>query len=63
MTYNELRIELDSLRVTEENTRKIYYAIRKLLSNHRPDERSGRYCICEELYPCETIQVIEELVS
>lgn len=69
MTHDELLERLDELKydvgdsgMNEEY--KAIYALRTVVELHKPDDSippySLKYCTCEEMYPCGTIEAIEK---
>ena len=64
MTHDELLEKIEEL-AKEDGllggwTGVAWDALRAVVELHKPDERSDKYCRCEEIYPCPTIQAIEK---
>ena len=63
MTHDELlaKLEIDWANVTIEQVGKVVIALRAVVKLHKPYVDHFTYCNdCERIYPCPTIQVIEE---
>jgi hypothetical protein len=59
VTHDELLAKIDT-----HPTKYIESALRAVVELHKPDSslapESLKYCTCEEIYPCPTIQAIEK---
>ena len=66
MTHDELLAKLDTLNYLGRvgYISSIWNALRAVVELHKPDNSippySLKYCTCEEMYPCSTIQAIEK---
>lgn len=67
VTHDELLARIAKLSITPETNvvpSELATALMAVVELHRLDEYGDKvFCICEQIYPCETLKAIEEALN